>query len=184
MYFFSSVVVRSTVLCFALSLAGDISTKWYHSVGMSAPCCWPAWGHLRPSSLPPPRGPFVLYSPCHDRARQQMGPRTAQIMARLPGASNQQTRHARRLYIGACPKTTEEEMTNFFNDAINRALAIPIDGGPVQSVYVSQDKVRWSDFRSGCSFDSGGCMVWGGEEERVFGTHRGCWRHVYYRTGG
>lgn len=63
-------------------------------------------------------------------------------MARLPGASNQQTRHARRLYIGACPKTTEEEMTSFFNDVVNRALAVPVEGGAVASVYVSQDKVR------------------------------------------
>lgn len=62
-------------------------------------------------------------------------------MARLPGASNQQTRHARRLYIGACPKTTEEEMSHFFNDVINRALHVPVDGGAVQSVYVSQEKV-------------------------------------------
>lgn len=62
-------------------------------------------------------------------------------MARLPGASNQQTRHARRLYIGGCPKTSEEEMTSFFNDVINRALEYPVDGGPVASVYVSQEKV-------------------------------------------
>lgn len=70
-----------------------------------------------------------------------MGSQTVQLMARLPGASNQQTRHARRLYIGGCPKTTEEEMSLHFNDVINRALVIPIDGGPVASVYVSQDKV-------------------------------------------
>ncbi|CAN0102742.1 unnamed protein product [Hapterophycus canaliculatus] len=61
-------------------------------------------------------------------------------MARLPGASSQQTRHARRLYIGGCPKTSEEEMMGFFNDAINRALEYPVDGGPVASVYVSQEK--------------------------------------------
>lgn len=71
-------------------------------------------------------------------------------MARLPGASNQQTRHARRLYIGGCPKTTEEEMSNFFNDVINRALEVPIDGGAVASVYVSQEKVRWC-FRWCCT---------------------------------
>ncbi|CAN0218966.1 unnamed protein product [Ectocarpus sp. 6 AP-2014] len=63
-----------------------------------------------------------------------------QLMARLPGASNQQTRHARRLYIGGCPKTTEEEMSSFFNEVINRALEYPIDGGAVASVYVSQEK--------------------------------------------
>lgn len=63
-------------------------------------------------------------------------------MARLPGASNQQTRHARRLYIGGCPKTTEEELSIFFNEVINRALSTPIEGGAVASVYVSQDKVR------------------------------------------
>lgn len=62
-------------------------------------------------------------------------------MARLPGASNQQTRHARRLYIGGCPKTSEEEMSSFFNEVINRALEYPIDGGAVASVYVSQEKV-------------------------------------------
>lgn len=70
-----------------------------------------------------------------------MGLQTAQLMARLPGASNQQTRHARRLYIGGCPKTSEEEMTTFFNAAINRALLEPVEGGPVASVYVSQEKV-------------------------------------------
>ncbi|CAM9332566.1 unnamed protein product [Ectocarpus fasciculatus] len=63
-----------------------------------------------------------------------------QLMARLPGASNQQTRHARRLYIGGCPKTSEEEMSSFFNEVINRALEYPIDGGAVASVYVSQEK--------------------------------------------
>lgn len=72
-----------------------------------------------------------------------MGPQTVQLMARLPGASNQQTRHARRLYIGGCPKTTEEEMSLFFNDVVNRALMVPIEGGPVASVYVSQDKVQF-----------------------------------------
>ncbi|CAM9858285.1 unnamed protein product [Laminaria digitata] len=61
-------------------------------------------------------------------------------MARLPGASNQQTRHARRLYIGGCPKTTEEEMSHFFNEMINRALLVPVEGGAVASVYVSQEK--------------------------------------------
>eukprot|EP00904_Undaria_pinnatifida_P003298 jgi/Undpi1/1296/HiC_scaffold_11.g04688.m1 len=69
-----------------------------------------------------------------------MQPPQAQLMARLPGASNQQTRHARRLYIGGCPKTTEEEMSNFFNEMINRALVVPIEGGAVASVYVSQEK--------------------------------------------
>ncbi|CAM9764788.1 unnamed protein product, partial [Choristocarpus tenellus] len=62
------------------------------------------------------------------------------ILARLPGASNQQTRHARRLYIGGVPKTSEDEMANFFNDVINRALRHPIDGGAVASCYVSKDK--------------------------------------------
>ena len=33
-------------------------------------------------------------------------------------------------------------MMAFFNDAINRALEYPVDGGPVASVYVSQEKVR------------------------------------------
>lgn len=32
-------------------------------------------------------------------------------------------------------------MMGFFNDAINRALEYPVDGGPVASVYVSQEKV-------------------------------------------
>ena len=73
----------------------------------------------------------------NDWAKKQ----TAQLMARLPGASNQQTRHARRLYIGGCPKTTEEEMSHFFNEMINRALLVPVEGGPVASVYVSQEKV-------------------------------------------
>ncbi|CAN0437198.1 unnamed protein product, partial [Discosporangium mesarthrocarpum] len=58
----------------------------------------------------------------------------------LPGASNQQTRHARRLYIGGCPKTTEEDMTSFFNQVINRALREPIEGGAVASCYVSKEK--------------------------------------------
>lgn len=33
-------------------------------------------------------------------------------------------------------------MTYFFNDVINRALQVPVEGGAVQSVYVSQEKVR------------------------------------------
>lgn len=90
-------------------------------------------------------------------------------MARLPGASNQQTRHARRLYIGGCPKTSEEEMSNFFNDVINRALQYPIDGGAVASVYVSQEKVRWCFGWSGVEWEEGG-------RGRVFTAMSGEWR--------
>lgn len=108
-----------------------------------------------------------------------------QIMARLPGASNQQTRHARRLYIGACPKTTEEEMTQFFNEVINRALRVPIEGGAVASVYVSQDKVRgWAVDGGLPVVYLGGVMLWvawlwgeGVMHERV-----GCWRGAAWRS--
>lgn len=40
-------------------------------------------------------------------------------------------------------------MTNFFNDVINRALEYPVDGGPVASVYVSQEKVGQNAFIAG-----------------------------------
>jgi splicing factor U2AF subunit len=39
--------------------------------------------------------------------------------------ANQQTRHARRLYVGGIPSTTEQEVAAFFNDIISRALHAP-----------------------------------------------------------
>ena len=79
-----------------------------------------------------------------------------------PMASNQQTRHARRLYVGGCGETSEDvrpavalcwapdsdprvcacvqEMMRFFTDAITKVVKAPLSGPPVLSVYVNRER--------------------------------------------
>lgn len=55
----------------------------------------------------------------------------------------QQTRHARRLYVGGIPAgTTEAEVTQFFNNLITRALGPSgaASGPPVMQTYINNDK--------------------------------------------
>jgi splicing factor U2AF 65 kDa subunit len=54
--------------------------------------------------------------------------------------SMQQTRHARRLYVGNIPRISEEEVQKFFEDVLDRALGYRIEGGPVVSVYLNTDR--------------------------------------------
>ena len=63
----------------------------------------------------------------------------------------QATRHARRIYIGGCPPTTNEvELSSFFNDAL---IAVGgtngSEGPPVQNVYINlEKKFAFVEFRS------------------------------------
>lgn len=53
---------------------------------------------------------------------------------------SQQTRHARRLYVGGIGEISEQEITVFFNDVIDRALGEKQEGGSVVSVYINRER--------------------------------------------
>ncbi|CAI5726312.1 hypothetical protein KXD40_001923 [Peronospora effusa] len=53
---------------------------------------------------------------------------------------SQQTRHARRLYVGGIGEISESEITVFFNDVIDRALGEKQEGGSVVSVYINRER--------------------------------------------
>lgn len=61
-------------------------------------------------------------------------------MAPAAAPSMQQTRHARRLYVGNVPKVPETEIQRFFDDVLDRALGYHMDGGAVVSVYLNTDR--------------------------------------------
>mmetsp|Transcript_541 Transcript_541/g.815 ORF Transcript_541/g.815 Transcript_541/m.815 type:complete len:559 (-) Transcript_541:424-2100(-) len=53
----------------------------------------------------------------------------------------QQTRHARRLYVGNLPPNlSEDSLQNFFREAIDKALVKKIDEDPILSVYINQER--------------------------------------------
>lgn len=56
------------------------------------------------------------------------------------GGYSQQTRHARRLYVGGIGEVNETEITEFFNDVIDRALGERQEGGAVVSVYINRER--------------------------------------------
>lgn len=53
---------------------------------------------------------------------------------------HQQTRHARRLYVGGIGEVAEHEISVFFNDVIDRALGERQEGGAVVSVYINRER--------------------------------------------
>lgn len=56
------------------------------------------------------------------------------------GGNSQQTRHARRLYVGGIGDVNEAEISEFFNDVIDRALGERQEGGAVVSVYINRER--------------------------------------------
>lgn len=56
------------------------------------------------------------------------------------GGNSQQTRHARRLYVGGIGDVNENEISEFFNDVIDRALGERQEGGAVVSVYINRER--------------------------------------------
>ncbi|CAM9784314.1 unnamed protein product [Chrysoparadoxa australica] len=75
---------------------------------------------------------------------QQQQPQgvTTQVVA-LPSVAStmQQTRHARRLYVGAVPaNTTDKELQTFFEDVIARAISAEMAGGAIVSVYLNPER--------------------------------------------
>jgi len=64
------------------------------------------------------------------------------------GLQPQQTRHARRLYIGNIPDIHESDVHNFFRDAIRSAIINPnpshqkqyIENDPIISVYINRER--------------------------------------------
>lgn len=52
----------------------------------------------------------------------------------------QQTRHARRIYVGGIGEVNEMEISAFFNDVIDRALGELQEGGAVVSVYINRER--------------------------------------------
>ncbi|CAN0188453.1 unnamed protein product, partial [Phaeothamnion confervicola] len=85
---------------------------------------------------------------------QQTAPSTAGGMPAAPGyappqpllqvssvgLTMQQTRHARRLYVGSVPRVTDAELRDFFNNVIDRALGEAVEGGAVVNVYLNQER--------------------------------------------
>jgi splicing factor U2AF 65 kDa subunit len=70
----------------------------------------------------------------------QSNPVTGLLAPASIAPSMQQTRHARRLYVGNIPRISEEEVQKFFEDVLDRALGYRIEGGPVVSVYLNTDR--------------------------------------------
>eukprot|EP01138_Halocafeteria_seosinensis_P006359 gb/GECG01006501.1/.p1 GENE.gb/GECG01006501.1/~~gb/GECG01006501.1/.p1 ORF type:complete len:523 (+),score=73.62 gb/GECG01006501.1/:1-1569(+) len=63
--------------------------------------------------------------------------------ANAPNAPSQQTRHARRLYVGNLPdRVGEEQLRKYFEDVVNKSLTepLPAGGSPVLSVYINKDR--------------------------------------------
>ncbi|KAF1322425.1 Splicing factor u2af large, partial [Globisporangium splendens] len=56
------------------------------------------------------------------------------------GGNSQQTRHARRIYVGGIGDVNEAEISEFFNDVIDRALGERQEGGAVVSVYINRER--------------------------------------------
>jgi len=52
----------------------------------------------------------------------------------------QQTRHARRLYVGGVPECSEQELAAFFNDIIRRSCDQEFPGGAVMNVYLNRER--------------------------------------------
>lgn len=57
----------------------------------------------------------------------------------FPGNS-QQSRHARRLYVGGIGEVIETEISAFFDEIIDRALGVHQEGGSVVSVYINRER--------------------------------------------
>lgn len=57
-----------------------------------------------------------------------------------PTPSLQQTRHARRLYVGGVPDTTDQALMAFFNERVQAALPEPTAGAAVVSVYLNLER--------------------------------------------
>lgn len=55
-------------------------------------------------------------------------------------APSQQTRHARRIYVGGLPEATEREIGEFFSDVARRTMLRPPAGNPVLSVYINGER--------------------------------------------
>jgi splicing factor U2AF 65 kDa subunit len=58
----------------------------------------------------------------------------------LSTAPSQQTRHARRIYVGNLSETSEEEIGAFFLDLIKKACINPPKGNPILSVYLNKER--------------------------------------------
>lgn len=60
--------------------------------------------------------------------------------AALVGAASQQTRHARRVYVGGLGDVTEAEIADFFTDLVRSAAVHPPKSNPVLSVYINPER--------------------------------------------
>lgn len=72
-----------------------------------------------------------------------LGDLTPANAGNVPIAPGQQTRHARRLYVGNLPaRVDEEQIRRYFEDIVDKALTEPLPGGgsPVLSVYLNRDR--------------------------------------------
>lgn len=92
--------------------------------------------------LPSETGPLAGIN--IDALRALLNPRAANkphIPAPTADTSMQSTRHARRLYVGNLPSdTTEIQIEDFFNRALQASHGVESPGNPVISVYTNLDK--------------------------------------------
>ncbi|CEG50284.1 splicing factor u2af large [Plasmopara halstedii] len=94
-------------------------------------------GSVGPASFGPPQN--VMTSTGNSSAQSSYAHASVATAYGLPGMS-QQTRHARRLYVGGIGEISEAEITVFFNDVIDRALGEKQEGGSVVSVYINRER--------------------------------------------
>ncbi|RLN66262.1 hypothetical protein BBP00_00002334 [Phytophthora kernoviae] len=95
-------------------------------------------GAVGPASFGPPQptGNAQSFPPMHNHSHQSSSSNSGYGFS----GQSQQTRHARRLYVGGIGEIAEPEITAFFNDVIDRALGEKQEGGSVVSVYINRER--------------------------------------------
>ncbi|KAG7400568.1 hypothetical protein PHYBOEH_005091 [Phytophthora boehmeriae] len=96
-------------------------------------------GAVGPASFGPPQpsgNAQSSFPPMHNHSHQSNAANSGYGFA----GQSQQTRHARRLYVGGIGEIAEPEITAFFNDVIDRALGEKQEGGSVVSVYINRER--------------------------------------------
>ncbi|CAI5723966.1 unnamed protein product [Peronospora destructor] len=96
-------------------------------------------GSVGPASFGAPQTPSVPTGNSSQAQPMYSHPHQASPAYAFSGQS-QQTRHARRLYVGGIGEISEAEITVFFNDVIDRALGVKQEGGSVVSVYINRER--------------------------------------------
>jgi RNA recognition motif-containing protein len=81
------------------------------------------------------------------------------------GAPSQQTRHARRLYVGGLSEVPEREIEEFFADLVKKSIInkANIRGNPILSVYLNPERkfafVEFNSIELANAFLDVGCQL-------------------------